>query len=109
MTDQELKDLVAGLAISNAQNEKLLAELMQAQKNTEKVVVETNRQLGGIGNSNGKVAEEIVHNTFADSMTLGNVKYVEIYRNLSYSKKGLHAEFDIIMVECGNSRIKVLC
>lgn len=50
MTDQELKDLVAGLSISNA-------ELRKSQQETDKLVRQVTKQLGELGNKFGSFTE----------------------------------------------------
>ena len=71
MTDQELKDLVASLAVSQKETErrfqendkrrdkdhqKFMAELKQSRKDIEIQLKETQKMVGGIGNSNGDMA-----------------------------------------------------
>ncbi len=61
MTDKELKNLVASLAISQKETDKdlkkLFAEVTAAQKETDKQIKETNRQIGGIANKFGTFTE----------------------------------------------------
>ncbi|GEM_PF-4969643 len=56
MTDQELKELVASLAIKS---DRLDAQLAKTDAKLDKVA----KLLGGIGNSQGEIAEEffIIH------------------------------------------------
>jgi hypothetical protein len=88
MTNQELKDLVAGLAISQAKTEKMIKELSQ--------------NIGGIGNSNGAYAEDFFFNALKKSKKMGGIKFDTIIKNMIFSKKGTHDEFDLVLIN-GNS------
>ncbi|MEP7341285.1 MAG: DUF3782 domain-containing protein [Acidobacteriota bacterium] len=57
MTDQELKDLVAGLSISNAEMSIANAELRKSQQETDKLVRQVTKQLGELGNKFGSFTE----------------------------------------------------
>ncbi len=54
MTDQELKDLVAGLAVSH---DRLLKELAEERRKTEREIRQVNKQLGELGNKFGSFTE----------------------------------------------------
>ena len=123
MTDQELKDLVASLAISQAKTDKMIKELFESQAKTDKQLKETDEmmkrqikelfesqaktdemikkiseQIGGIGNNQGAVAEEYFYNSLKKKMKLLNMKFDDIGLNWTRSKRGLQDEFDIILI-----------
>ena len=60
MTDKELKDLVASLAVSQK-------ELQESQKKTDKQIMQVNKQLGEIGNKWG---------TFAEGMSIASISKI---------------------------------
>jgi hypothetical protein len=91
MTDQELKDLVASLAIESKKTDEQLRELKESQKRLEKMV-------GGISNSQGEVAEEFFVNSIAPHQCIGGIKYDMMYPNLSKIKDNLQDEYDIVLV-----------
>jgi hypothetical protein len=105
MTDQELKDLVASLATSNAELRQLQAETDAAMKETDKQMKETTESLkrigimvGGISNNQGDIAEEFFYNSLADKPTLGGVKYDFIKKNDHKRLGTVEDEYDILLV-----------
>ena len=102
-----------------------LHELSEAQKETNKQLQETNKQLqetekqmketdklsqktdiklnklsemvGGITKNLGKSAEELFFNSFKKTMSLGNMNFHSIDRNLYRYANGIQDEFDIIL------------
>jgi hypothetical protein len=90
MTDQELKDLVASLAIQSAKTD------AQMEK-TEKYLKEIGRQLGDIGHSNGDAAENYFFNSLEDNIRLGNVKFDTMTKNIKLKKHRLEDEYDLFL------------
>jgi len=91
---------------------KLLQELIEAGKETDKRMKETDKKIdklqtliGGIGNSNGFLAEDLFFNSFSKSMAIGNTKFECIDRNVERKYKGLKDEFDIVLT---NSEVIVI-
>ena len=105
MTDQELKDLVASLAVAQAETDKRFKdtdarfkETDAKFKETEKLVKELSKNIGGVSNSNGDFAEEFFYNALEKNKTMGGIKFDAINKNVSFSKKGINGEFDIVMI-----------
>ena len=72
MTDDELKALVAGLAVAQDRTEALVAEIAAQQAKTDAQLARTDAKLdrpaamyGGVGNNQGLVAEESYYNSRA--------------------------------------------
>jgi hypothetical protein len=115
MTDQELKDLVASLAVKSdrldAQQAKTGAELAdlaralvqgQAQTRSEveetaRVVKEVSRRMGSMASNQGDVAEEFFYNTLFDKPEVGGIRFDRVLKNISGGKPGHQAEFDVVM------------
>jgi len=97
---------------------KLLQELIELGKETDKRMKETDNRMketdnrmketdkkidklqtlvGGISNSNGFFAEDIFFNSFSKMMSIGNMKFDYIDRNVERKHKGLEDEFDIVL------------
>ena len=90
---------------------KLLQELIELGKETDKRMKETDKRMketdkkidklqtlvGGISNSNGFFAEDIFFNSFSKMMSIGNMKFDYIDRNVERKHKGLEDEFDIVL------------
>ncbi len=91
MTDQELKDLVVGLAISQAKTD-------EQMKRNEAKLTKMGILLGNISNNQGDVAEEFFYNSLEDKKDLAGIHYDFIDKNWKSSTKNLRDEFDIVMV-----------
>jgi len=83
-TDERFKENVESFKAFKEENRRILKELSQ--------------NLGGIGNSNGDYAEEFFYNTLLKNKKLGHVKYDALEKNVRFSKKGIHDEFDLVMI-----------
>ncbi|MDP2752601.1 MAG: hypothetical protein Q8O31_08385 [Rhodocyclaceae bacterium] len=109
MTDQELKNLVAGLAVAQAE---LTLKMDRREAEAAKRDVEAAERkidldatlkrmgihLGNISNNQGDVAEEFFFNSLKDKQDLAGIHYDFIDKNASRSKGNLQDEFDIVMV-----------
>jgi len=109
MTDQELKNLVASLAIAQKETDKQLKKMGIYQKETKKELRESKKDLdetlkrvgihiGGITKSQGQVAEEFFYNSLEDTQILADTKYDEIFKNLKKHKDNISDEYDILLV-----------
>ncbi len=116
MTDLELKELVASLAISQKETDKKFDRVAEQMAKTDKEIdkvtkqmAETDRKLdkigklvGNISNNQGDVTEEFFFNSLQVNPHLGDIKFDDIMPNLSKTKNGVKDEFDIVMTN-GNS------
>jgi hypothetical protein len=84
MTDQELKDLVASLAVAQAKTEAKIDRLSELY--------------GGVSSSQGASEEEFFFNSLSAHPVLGGIKYDRVSPNVTSSKGKKQAEFDIVMV-----------
>jgi len=123
MTDEELKALVASIAVSQKETDakiaKVMAEVAEQQKMvsaqqkiTEAQLAKTDEQLaktdakigriatlvGNISNNQGDSAEEFFYRSLIDKTYLGDMHFDIIYRNLPSKKGKLQDEFDIVLV-----------
>ena len=136
MTDNELKELVAGLAVSNnrltakmdrtdelmrknAEQMKKNAEQMkktdeQMKKNAEQVKKDEAKlarmgfTLGSMSNNHGESTEEYFYNLLYDDPRLGIIKFDEITKNIHGKIARLEDEFDIAMYN-GNNIALIEC
>jgi hypothetical protein len=67
MSDQELKELVASLAIAQKETDKQISTLSVSQKETDKQIKQVNKQLGELGNKWG---------TFTEGMAIESIKRI---------------------------------
>ena len=126
MTDDELKALVAGLAVAqdrtdeqmkatdeqiqrNAIAQKATDEQMKrnaiAQKATDEQMKRTDEKLerigimvGNIAQNQGAVAEEFFYNSLKETQTLAGVHYDFIDKSVSRTGNGVSDEYDMILV-----------
>ena len=89
-TDRQMKK-------DNEELKKILKETSLKVKETSLKVKELRRNIGGISNSNGEVAEQYFYNAFKRSKTFGNEKFDKIRKNMAFKKEDLEAEFDIVL------------
>ena len=109
MTDDELKALVASLAVAQDRTD---AQHRQAGRTDAQLAAKTDAQLaktdakldrlaemyGGVGNSQGAVAEEFYYNSLKADPVLGGVRFDFIDKNLTRSHAGVEDEFDLLLV-----------
>ena len=98
MSDQELKDLVASIAISQAKTDEQLKKTDEQLKKTDEQLKKLAEQIGGIGNNQGAVAEEYFYNSLKKKMKILNMEFDDIGLNWIRSTRKLQDEFDIILI-----------
>ena len=119
MTDQELKDLVINLAISQkktdeqisrleksqtktdeqlAKTDEQISKLEQAQEKTDKKLDKVAKMLGNIGNNQGDITEEYFYNSLSYKPVLAGIKYDFIDKNVTRNKNKIEDEYDILLV-----------
>jgi len=74
---------------------------------TDRMMKELQKTMGGMGNSNGDVAETYFRNCFAKSMSFAGQDYDHIDAPLQRKNKrlNLQAEYDIVMYNCSSVAI----
>ncbi len=118
MTDNELKELVAGLAVAQAETDVKFKETQalvnatsEQMKRTDEQMKRTDEQmkrtdaslerigirLGNIADNNGSNAEDYFFNSLADKPELGGIGYDTIVKNFIPKSKRGQGEFDIVM------------
>jgi len=90
MTDQELKDLVASLIESGKETDRRMQE-------TDRMIKELSKQMGGINDNIGHHAEQYFQDVFRKKLEFGRMKYDEMIPNLAYKGKE-KIEFDIALL-----------
>jgi hypothetical protein len=98
---------------SRIEAEKSRIEAEKSRIEAEKSRIETDRQLknlgklvGGMGNSNGEMAEEYFFNSFNVDKTFANERYYKVRRNQIYKKEEIEAEFDLVLLN-GKSAVLI--
>jgi len=90
MTDDELKELVASLALSNK-------ELRDSQKETGRKLDKVARMIGGISANQGDVAEDFFYNSFIKDNHLGELSFDDITKNMAKHRGKTQEEYDIFL------------
>jgi hypothetical protein len=103
MTDQELKDLVASLAVDRKETARLFKETNKQMKETDRKLKELGISVAGISNSNGKFAEELFYDSLEASKTFAGVHFDAVSNLFGGSKRMpsgtmLQDQFDIVML-----------
>ena len=94
MTDEELKALVASLAVA----QRLTDE--QMKRNDKMLTEKLDRMgisLGNVTNNQGDVAEEFFFNSLANDTHLGSIHFDDIEKNGHKRRGKTEEEYDIIM------------
>jgi hypothetical protein len=123
MTNQELRELVASLSVSQAKNElaqdktdaklnKLaemsgetdarLNKLAEMSGVTDAKLNKLAEMYGGVSANQGSAAEEFFFNSLSANPVIGGVKYDRVTPHLVVGAKGRQSEFDLVLVN-GNS------
>jgi hypothetical protein len=91
MTDQELKDLVASLAVAQAKTD------AQIEK-TDRKFKTMQAMLDGISKNQGSVAEEFFYNSLNNKPVLGDIEFDQVTPHFIVGRKGKQSEYDVVLV-----------
>jgi len=101
-TSLQMKETERIMAESKAERDRAIkesnAEMKKILKETSLQVKELSRNIGGISNSNGEMAEEYFYNSFKADTTFANEKFDRVEKNTKTSRDGVEAEFDLILM-----------
>ena len=118
MTDDELKALVASLAVAQKKTDEQMkrtdeqiVSLLESQKDTdlkfkeaairsEKIDLKLEKVsdlLGSIGQNQGDVAEEFFFNSLVDDAHLGAIHFDDIATNMKKHRGKIQEEYDLVM------------
>jgi len=118
MTDEELKELVASLAVAQKETSKQqketdaqlketdvhLKETSKLQQETGAQLKETDRKLdkvakmlGGISANQGDIAEEFFYNSFIKDNHLGSLAFDDITKSMAKHRGKIQEEYDLFL------------
>lgn len=111
MTDEELKALVASLAIDQKELTKKMAQTEEQMKRTDEQMKRTDEQLkrtdeklerigitlANISQNQGDVAEEFFFNSLAEDPRLGSIHFEDIIKNQQKRRGKTQEEYDLVM------------
>ena len=102
MTDEELKELVASLAVAQKHTDE---QMRKTDKTIEKMARKIDHVadiVDGVSKNQGAVAEEFFYNSLAEDNHLGAIHFDGIAPNMSMRQGRLEEEYDIVMTN-GNA------
>ena len=113
MTDDELKALVASLAVANEElrvsqaeaSEELRAsqaETSEQMKRTDEKLERIGLTLGNMGRNQGDVAEEFFYNSLISNLQIGSIQFEDITKNMEKHRGKIQEEYDLFLTN-GNS------
>ena len=112
MTDDELKALVAQIAVAQTKTDMQLAKTDAQLAKTDAQLAKTDAQLaktdaklsrladmyGGVGNNQGRVAEEFYFNSLKKHPVLNGIHFDVIEKNVTRYTAQLEDEYDILLI-----------
>ncbi|MDC9728316.1 MAG: hypothetical protein PSN04_03170 [Methyloprofundus sp.] len=123
MTDDELKALVASLAVESKKTDEQMKRTDEQMKRTDEQMKRTDEQLkrtdeqmkrtdeklerigirlGNVTNNQGDVAEEFFYNSLIKNTHLGNLQFDDITRNMEKHRGKIQEEYDLFLTN-GNA------
>lgn len=98
MTDDELRELVASLAVAQAKTD---AQMAKTDAQMARISTKLNKlaeMYGGVSNNQGKVAEEFYYNSLRFNPVLNGIKFDFIQKNSTRSRGDIEEEYDLLLV-----------
>jgi Holliday junction resolvase-like predicted endonuclease len=104
MTDDELKALVANLAVAQKVTDEQIKLNAIAQKATDEQMKRTDEKLeriginlGNIGKNQGDVAEEFFFQSLIKDNHLGKIHFDDVVKNMEKHRGQIQEEYDLVM------------
>jgi len=109
MTDDELKALVASLAVDSKKLREAQMATDEQMKRTDEQMKRTDEKLermgitlGNIGRNQGDVAEEFFYNSLIGDLHLGELYFDDITKNMEKHRGKIQEEYDLFLTN-GNA------
>lgn len=97
MTNEELNEKFAELAVAQAKTEAQMAKTNAQMAKTDATLERMGITLGGINNNFGYTTEDYFYNSMYDNPVLGGIKFDTIRKNIHTRTKRMEDEFDIVL------------
>lgn len=97
MTDDELKQLVANLAVSQKETDTQIKETDIQLKETGRKLDKVAKMLGGISENQGNITEDFFYNSFIKNNHLGRLAFDDITKNMKKHRGKIQEEYDIFL------------
>ena len=80
------------------ETEQFIKNLSIESEKTDKLIKKLSKLVGGMGNSNGEMAEEYFYSAFKADKYFANERFYRVRRNQIYRKEEIKAEFDLVLL-----------
>jgi len=97
MTDDELKALVASLAVSQKHTDEQIKKTDEQMKKTDEKLERMGIYLGNVTRNQGDVAEEFFFNSLANEPRLGSIYFDDVTRNMQKHRHAVQEEYDLFL------------
>ena len=97
MTDEELKALVASLAVSQKETDEQMKRTDEQMKRTDEKLERMGIYLGNVTRNQGDVAEEFFFNSLVNETRLGSIYFDDITRNMHKNRHKVEEEYDLFL------------
>lgn len=97
MTDEELKALVASVAVLQKETSEQQKRTDEQLKDTIETLTRVGIQLGGISKNQGDVAEEFFFNSLLNDTHLGSIHFDDITKSMEKHRGQIQEEYDLVM------------
>ena len=104
MTDDELKELIASLAVDSVNLHAAQKMTNEQMKRTDEQLKRTDEKLerlgitlGNVTNNQGDVAEEFFLNSLLKDNHLGNIYFDDVVKNMEKHRGQMQEEFDLVL------------
>jgi len=101
MTDDELKTLVASLAIAQKATDEQMKRTNEQIKRNDKMLTEKLDRigitLGNVTNNQGDVAEEFFFQSLIKDNHLGSIHFDDVVKNMEKHRGQIQEEYDLVM------------
>ncbi len=97
MTDDELKALVASLAVDSKNLHEAQKVTDEQMKRTDEKLERIGISLGNVTNNQGDVAEEFFFNSLIKDNHLGTIHFDDVVKNMEKHRGQIQEEYDLVM------------
>jgi hypothetical protein len=96
-TDEELKNFVKSIHIAQQKTDEQMKRTEEQMKRTDKKLEKVSELLGNIGRNQGDVSEEFFYNSLLEDIRLGDIHFDSIAKSLKDHRGKTQEEYDIVM------------
>jgi len=92
-----LKQTFQEIAVQSKETDKKFQATDKQFQETKELVQNLSKELGGIGKSNGEIAEDFFYTALEHSMSVGKLNFDYIDRNMHRKRNNTEGEYDIVL------------